>query len=111
MRQYVVDELEAEDVGRIRGWLAELAELSGVEDLYWVNFPPDLLSPTQFEHQGCQPHCFAIEVGQGFVKFELLVRSRLNYRCRTCPAYANPQQRQFILDLADRLVADLGLQT
>jgi hypothetical protein len=111
MRQYVLDEIEIEEMGRVQGWLAERADLSGVEGLYWVNFQSDMLSQTQFEHKGCQPHCFAIELGKDSVKFELLVRSRLNYRCRICQVYASPQQRQFILEFADRMVSDLGLGT
>jgi hypothetical protein len=70
-----------------------------------------MLTPVQFEHVGCQPHCFAIELGKDFVKFEFLVRSRLNYRCRICQVYVSPQQRQFILDFADRMVSELGILT
>ncbi len=110
MRQYVVDELKGADVERIRDWLAERADLSGVADLYWVNFQADMLTKTQFEHKDCQPHCFAVDLGKDSVKFEFLVRSRLNYRCRLCQVYASPQQRQFILDFADRLVSDLALR-
>ena len=111
MRQYVLDEIRREDIDRIREWLADRAELSGVEDLYWVNFQTEMLSQTQFEHTSCQPHCFAVEVGDDYVKFELLVRSRVSYRCRLCQTYATPQQRQLILDFADRMVSDLGLTT
>ncbi len=111
MIQYVLDEIERADIERVRDWLAERADLSGVEDLYWVNFQTDMLSQTQFEHKGCQPHCFAVEVGRSSVKFEFLVRSRINYRCRVCQTYATPQQRQFVLEFADRMVEDLGLGT
>ncbi|MFH0810294.1 MAG: hypothetical protein V2A77_07495 [Pseudomonadota bacterium] len=111
MRQYVLDEIRPEDISRVRQWVAERAELSGVEDLYWMNFQTDLLSQTQFQHQECQPHAFAIELGETSVKFEFLVRSRHNYRCRVCQIYATPPQRQFILDFADRLIADLQLLT
>jgi len=111
MRQYVLDEIDREDIARVREWLSARADLSGVDDLYWVNLQPDMLSQTQFAHGECQPHCFAVEVGDGFVKFELLIRSRINYRCRDCQVYATEKQRRFILEFADRLVADLQLQT
>ncbi len=111
MKTYVLDELSREDIARVRRWLSERADLSGVADLYWVNFQADLLSETQFAHQECQPHCFAVELGEDSVRFELLVRSRTNHRCRACQVYATPQQRQFILDFADGMVAELGLQT
>jgi hypothetical protein len=111
MRTYVLDEISRKDMVRVREWVAERADLSGVEDLYWINFQPDMLSATQHDHKDCQPHCFAIELGQNYVKFELLIRSRNNYRCRTCPDFASPQQRRFILEFADRLVHDLDLLT
>lgn len=111
MRTYVLDQIDHNDMPRVRAWIEERAELSGIEDLYWVNFQPDMLTATQFDHKGCQPHCFAIELGEDFVKFELLIRSRMNHRCRLCSTYASEQQRRFILEFADRLVSDLSLLT
>ena len=111
MRQYVLDEIGKEDMERAVRWLEERAERSSVEGLYWVNFPPDMLAPVQFKHKECQPHCFAVEVGDDVVKFELLVRSRSSHRCRACQVYASPQQRQFILDMADRLIMEAHVRT
>jgi len=111
MRTYVLDEIGKEDMARAVEWVAKRADLSGVEGLYWVNFQPDLLTPVQFAHKECQPHCFAIEVTDDAIKFELLVRSRVNYRCRTCQVYASEQQRQFIIEMADRLVQETGILT
>ena len=49
-------------------------------------------------------------VGDDFVRFEFLIRSRETMRC-TCIGYATRQQRDFILAFADRLVEDLAIRT
>ena len=50
------------------------------------------------------------EVGDSFLRFEFLIRSREKMRC-TCIDYATRQQRDFILAYADRLVEELALRT
>jgi hypothetical protein len=51
-----------------------------------------------------------VELGDDFVRFELLIRSRQTMRC-ACIGYATRQQRDFILAFADRLVEELALRT
>ena len=110
MRQYVLDEIARGDLPRIREYLGEHAQASGLEDVWWVNFNEDLLSPLQFEHQDCRPFRFAVEVGDGLVRFEFLVRSEKTMRC-PCIGYATRQQRDFIMAFADQLVEQLNLRT
>jgi hypothetical protein len=110
MRQYLLDEISRGDIPRLREYLGQHASASGLEDIFWVDLSPDLLSPEQFAHQDCQPFRFAVEVGETFVRFEFLIRSEKTMRC-ACIAYATRQQRDFILAFADRLVADLSLRT
>ncbi len=115
MRQYLLDEIARTDLPRVRQYLKEHATASSLADIWWVDLPEDLLSPEQFEHQGCRPFRFAVEVGapevgDGFVRFEFLIRSRETMRC-ACIVYATRQQRDFILAYADRLVAELTLRT
>jgi hypothetical protein len=110
MRQYILDEISRGDIPRIRDYLKEHAIASGLEDIWWVDLQEDLLSPQQFDHQECRPFRFAVEVGENFVRFEFLIRSRQTMRC-ACIGYATRQQRDFILAFADRLVEDLALRT
>jgi hypothetical protein len=69
-----------------------------------------LLSPEQFSHVDCRPFRFAVELGDDFVRFEFLIRSRETMRC-SCIGYATRVQRDFILAFADRLVEELPLRT
>lgn len=110
MRQYVLDEISRKDISRIRDYLGEHAQFSGLADIWWVNLNEDLLSPDQFEHRDCAPFRFAVELGDDFVRFEMLIRSQKTLRC-SCIDYATRQQRDFILAFADRMVDDLKLKT
>lgn len=110
MRSLLLDELSSQDVAKVRQHLKEQATASGLEDLYWIELPSELLADLQTAHQHCQPHRLAVEVGQDFVKFELLIRPVGSLRCE-CGAYASDEQRRFILETADRMVAELCLRT
>ena len=103
MRQYVVDELRADEVEKIKEYLDKYCDLSDMVGLYWLKIPGDILSPTQYEHKSCRPHCAAIELGDKWVKFEMLVRSRQRIRCE-CVSYATTQQRTFLLSFVDNLL-------
>jgi hypothetical protein len=110
MRQYLLDEISRSDTHRIRDYLGEHAQASGLQDIWWVDLQDDLLGPDQFEHKECQPFRFAIELGDDFLRFEFLIRSRNTMRC-SCIDYATRQQRDFILAFADRLIDELEVKT
>jgi hypothetical protein len=110
MRQYLLDEINRSDYQRLRDYLTEHAQASGLQDVWWIDLPEDLLNPEQFAHQDCQPFRFAIELGDEYLRIEFLIRSRNTMRC-SCIGYATRQQRDFILAFADRLVEELKLKT
>jgi hypothetical protein len=110
MRQYHLDEIPRNDIPQVRDYLDNHAIAAGLADIWWVDLPEDLLSPEQFSHRDCRPFRFAVELGEDFVRFEFLIRSRETMRC-TCIGYATRGQRDFILAFADRLVEDLALRT
>jgi hypothetical protein len=110
VKHYYIDEIVSEDVEKIRDFLNENADLSSIEDLFWVHLTEDILGEIQYEHKGCRPYCFAVELGEGFVKFELLIRSRNSYKC-SCTGYATPVQRDFIINFADGMIERLGIRT
>ncbi len=106
MRQYVVDELRKNEMDRVRQYLERYCEqAAGINRLYWLQIPDELLSSTQLEHASCAPFCVGIETTDDSVIFEMLVRSRQKLRC-SCIAYASEGQRQFILGFADRLLRE-----
>lgn len=110
MRHYTADEISSSDIQKIRNYLDEHADRSSLEDVYWLDLPSTLLTGIQFEHTQCQPYCVGIEVGDHFVKFELLIRSRVNHQCR-CPRYAERTQREFVIEFAEKMIHELGIRT
>ena len=109
MKQYVIDQLRESDYVRIRDFLDENADGTSMEDLYWIDLPEELCSQVQRDHKACRPHYFAVSLTPGQVSFELLIRSREIIRCN-CIAYASPDQRDYIIQYADRMLEQLELK-
>lgn len=110
MRHYFADEISRGDIEKIRNFLNENTFPSSIEGLYWVHLTEDLLDDVQYDHKGCWPHCFAVELGKNSVKFEFLIRSRTSYKCSCCK-YANPVQRDFIINFAEGMIEKLNIRT
>lgn len=110
MKQYVIDELRPADHQKIKLYLDENygpCELGGI---YWIPLDARYISETQSEHTACQPFYFAIELLPNAITCELLVRTRERVRCG-CIAYADRRQRQWIIELIDKMFQELGVKT
>lgn len=109
MKQYVIDQLRETDYEKILGFLQENTEASEFGDVFWVRLPPDFYTQIQREHDKCGPFRFAVNLSSGQAAFELLVRSRQVLRCN-CIAYADPRQRDYIINYADRMLEELKIK-
>lgn len=110
MRQLLIDELNRTDAARLDDYLRGHARTSSMNGLYWVELDRELLRPEQAACEADHPFCFAVEIGDSWAKFELLIRSLPNMRSLHT-GYADPAQQRFILDYANRLIEELGLTT
>lgn len=109
MRNYTIDELEPEAVGRIAKALDSRGMNASMDGMYWLELPTALLSDLQREHAPqCGPFCLGIEVLEDGVQMELLVRARQILRC-DCVAYATPEQRAYAMDELDRTLRELDI--
>jgi len=102
--------VSSSDIGKIRRFLLEHARVSGIENLFWMEIPGDLLSPVQYRHRECGPHVFAVEVGESWLKTELFARSLRNMRCE-CQQYASEEQIQHTLRWIHHMLNELGIGT
>ena len=102
--------MSSSDIRKIREFLLEHARVSGIENLFWMEIPEDLLSPFQFQHTGCRPHVFAVEVGESWVKTELFSKSLTKMRCE-CQHYGTERQIQYALRWIDRMLDGLRIRT
>jgi hypothetical protein len=110
MRSYLIDEISKVNMEKIDAHLMKHAVRSGIEKLFWVKIPDDILTDVQYQHQDCRPHVFAVELGTDWMKLELFVRSLKGFRCR-CSSYCSSPQRDFIFNYADQLIETLEIQT
>jgi hypothetical protein len=108
MRQYVIDELHHNEVEKIREYLEEKCDKSGLGNIFWLNIPDDHLTDEQRGHESCSPHVAGIEVMENAVAFEMLIRSRNKMRC-SCIGFATSEQRDYILNFVDLMISETGL--
>jgi hypothetical protein len=110
MKHYRVDELRPEDFEKLKAHMDEHFGPCQVESLYWIPLEDHLLDEVQKTHHGCQPFCFAVELGPDEIAFELLIRTRNRMRC-DCIRYANSAQRENIFRFADSIFETLKILT
>jgi len=109
MKQYVFDQLRESDYDRIQDFLKKNAEETVFSEVFWLTLPTELYSDTQKEHPECHPFFFAVNLDRNHVDFELLIRSRQILRC-SCIRYADRNQREYIIDYADKMLDDLKIK-
>lgn len=108
--QFTVDKLKREEVKRLEEVLLKVTRPSPIGGLFWVEIPPEKLSPIQKEHQqSCGPHYFAVELGEDFISFEFLVRNFNRMRC-DCIRPATPEQKLYLLEVAKRIFQMAGVE-
>ena len=110
MKQYVIDELRAEDHYKVKQYLDENygpAEMGGI---YWIPLAAELLTETQEQHADCQPFYVAIELRQHQLALELLVRTKRQVRC-ACIGYADENQRIWMMNRVDAIFKRLDIIT
>ena len=110
MKSYWIDEISAPDMEKTREELERISTRSGVENLYWIALPDDLLGETQLSHQECRPHVFALELGPDWIRLELFVRNLRRMSC-PCDACFTPSQVLFAMNFADRMLERLDVRT
>jgi hypothetical protein len=106
----LIDEIGVADLKRIREFLSEKAISSGMDALFWVKVSPSLLTPLQQEHLSCQPHVFAVETGQRFLKAEFYLRTLRDMRC-PCQCYCTPEQARFVIEWVNTMLKELSVST
>lgn len=109
MRVYVIDELLREQVEKIEKALKAKGWSGGLEGVYYLPLPDELLEEDQREHlPQCGPYLLALEALPEALRLELLVRASNIIRC-SCIRYANPAQRNHMIDLLDAFIRELDI--
>ena len=109
MRSYVIDELRPDEVAKLAERLEKMELSAGMEGLYWLPVPPELLLPLQVEHlASCGPYALALELGQDSLRLELLTRARNRLRC-ACVALATPALLAHMIAWLESLLLELEI--
>lgn len=114
MRSILFDELNYTEIEAVTEYMEKEAIPSGLEGLYWIPLPEEFWNVIQHEglkEEGREASGFklAAEVGQEWVRFELLVRS--GSLINTGGGPADSRQVMFILSWADKMARELNLQS
>ncbi|MCB2181686.1 MAG: hypothetical protein KQH63_06665 [Desulfobulbaceae bacterium] len=105
MRQFIIDELSNEERANLDTYLKKSLKPGGMEGMFWLQIPDDLLAEAQQGHEECGPFFFALDLARDKLIIELLVRSESNLHC-SCISYATKAQRDFLLEFTDEMLAE-----
>lgn len=105
MRQFVIDELSREERDNLDNYLKRTTKSGGMEGMFWLPVPDDLLAEAQQGHQECGPFFFGLELAEKKLIIELLVRSQSNLHC-SCISYATKAQRDYLLGFLDTMLQE-----
>lgn len=105
MRQLVVDQLSQEEWQRLENYLQRQLRPGPLAGIYWLELPRELWGEAQRGHEQCAPFNFALELTAKRLACELLIRGSGRLHC-SCACYAEPAQREFLLNFCDRMLAE-----
>ena len=109
MKQYVIDELRPADYDLLKNYLDAHYIADALDGIYWIPVPDELLTGIQAAHSDCRPHYFSVELFDGRMSCELLVRTKKRVRC-DCMGYADEKQRTWLIETVDAVLDQLGIQ-
>ena len=109
MRTYTIDQLEEKDIAAINTRLLDMELQAGLEGIYWLPVPRDMLTPIQVEHfASCGPYCLALEVESNAAHLELLVRGMGRISCE-CLSFASQNLRNHMIGYLENLLTELRI--
>ncbi|WP_296303577.1 hypothetical protein [uncultured Desulfovibrio sp.] len=109
MRAYLAEDLPPELCRRLADFARERGYASSLEGLFWLPVPESLWSPLQREHAArCGPYAVSLEIGEDFLRLELLVRACNRLHC-DCVAPADSATRQALIDRLEELISECDL--
>ncbi len=109
MKQYVIDEIRLQEYEKIKAYLDMNFGDPEIGGIYWIPLDAGILTDTQKAHADCQPFYFAIDLAEGRMTCELLVRTKNRIRC-DCIAYATQEQHSWLIRLVDAMFEQLEIK-
>jgi hypothetical protein len=109
MRSYYIDDFVPGELERFAERLDGMELSAGMEYLYWLPVPEDMLTACQKRHVcECGPYVLALEILDEALRLELLVRARNKLRCE-CVAYADQRLVSHMIGYMHGLLDELKI--
>lgn len=108
MKQYVIDQFSIQEYQALKNRLEDLLGPAQLGGIYWLPLPQDILTETQASHGECSPHVLALDLEEGRLSCELLVRTQATMKC-ACMGYATQKQRDWVMATIDSLLEEVGI--
>jgi hypothetical protein len=109
MRTYTIDQLEEADIAAINARQLNLGLQAGLDGVYWLPVPRNMLTPLQSEHFACcGPYCLALETEANAVHLELLVRGMGRISCE-CLSFASESLRSHMIAYLEDMLKELRI--
>ncbi|MBQ9405124.1 MAG: hypothetical protein IJU37_00110 [Desulfovibrio sp.] len=109
MRWYGIDDITHGDMATFTATLKDMGLESGLDGLFWLPVPANMLSAIQTKHkESCGPHVMGLEVEENSLRLELLVRARGRLRC-DCIGYASTELRNHMIGWLENLLRELRI--
>jgi hypothetical protein len=110
MRVLTLDELNQDEIIKVKSYLNEIAIPGPIEDLYWYILPEQVLTENQrLLNADKGPYKISIEIGRTYVRFELIVRAEMIYN--EGGGSVTAEQLLHIYQLIDKMTKELNLIT
>ncbi|CCH47955.1 hypothetical protein [Pseudodesulfovibrio piezophilus] len=113
MRIYLIEDIADTDIEKARTAFDELELRGGLDGIYYLPLPDELLQQEQETHANeCGPYFMALEFltdrGVNQLRLELLVRAKNKMRC-SCVSYATSDQRKHMIEYLDQFLDELEI--
>lgn len=109
MRVYMIEDLSSAEIETIANSLDRKGCKSSLDDIYYWPLAAAELTSLQLEHlESCGPYCLPIEIGEGWIKMELLIRAHNKLSC-SCMSYCNAEQRNTAIEALDMFIKNLNI--
>ena len=108
MKQYVIDQLNRDDIGKLKPYLDAHLHSPTMEGIYWLFLEQARLNDSQKAHTACGRFYFAIELEADRLVCELLARAENRIRCE-CIRYADAEQCLWVMSVIDAIFDKLKI--
>lgn len=106
-RAFLLEDIPKKTLQVLADSLAEQGFAAGLVGMFWLPVPSSLLHGVFLEHeQSCAPYRMSLEIGDDFIRLELLVRGSSAMLSCVCTSYGEAELEMAMLVSLEGLLFD-----